>query len=267
MTLSCLSETSAKHRHLRNYLEDPLKTIASQQQADGSFDHNPSTTALAIQALEMPERLNINSSKPILLTWRPEAAEEWFRNLQKADGSFGDLFTTSEVLIALSGPLKSYAALSLERCLAEEETMSATTPSSIPKTTTISSAAMFLANKTEMIQFTYVIWVGQDRSEVYTIKLTVPANSTFFEAMKVAAEADPHFQFSTSIWPNGHYIHTIAGHRDQNIGFNFWLLFRLRFMPDPLNPPPPTHEFVAVGGVDDEIPKDGDYFLFWYKNV
>ena len=266
MTISCLSESSAKYRHLRDYLEDPLKTIASQQEEDGSFHHNPATTALAVQALEMTERINSNMSKPIQLTWRPDDALEWFRNLQKADGSFGDLFITAEVLIALSGPLKSYAAVSLERC-ADAENLSTTTPSSIPSTTTISSAALSTGNQTEMVQFTYVVWIGQERSEVYAIKLTVPANTSFFESMKVAAEADPHFQFSSSIWPNGHFVHTINGHRAQDIGFHFWLLFRIRFMPDPLNPPPPTPEFVAPGGVDDMFPVNGDYFLFWYKNV
>ncbi len=96
---------------------------------------------------------------------------------------------------------------------------------------------------------TLKVWIGQNRTEVYAIQLTVPVNSSFYDAMKVAAEADPRFEFSASIWPNGHYIHTIGGHRDQYIGFHFWLLFRMNFMPDPLNPPPATHDYVAPSGI------------------
>lgn len=93
------------------------------------------------------------------------------------------------------------------------------------------------------------MWIGQNRSEVYAIQLTVPANSSFYEAMKIAAEADPRFEFSASVWPNGHYIHTIGGHRDQYIGFHFWLLFCMPMMPDPANPPSVVApHFVAVGG-------------------
>ena len=98
------------------------------------------------------------------------------------------------------------------------------------------------------------MWIGQNRTEVYAIQVTVPANSSFYEAMKVAAEADPRFEFSASIWPNGHYIHTIGGHRDQYIGFHFWLLVGpLSSMPDPQNPPPMTHEFVAVAGMHSNV--------------
>lgn len=69
--------------------------------------------------------------------------------------------------------------------------------------------------------------------------------------MKIAAEADPRFEFSASIWPNGHYVHTVGGHRDQYIGFHFWLLFRIPFMPDPANPPPliyvaPSGQFIDI---------------------
>jgi len=95
--------------------------------------------------------------------------------------------------------------------------------------------------------------------------MAIPVNTTFFEAMKIAAETDPNFEFSSTLWPNGHYIHTIAGHREQAIGFHFWLLFRTTFMPDPNVPPPLTN--VAPAGVDDMFPENGDYYLFWFKDV
>lgn len=253
---------ASKYRqHLADYLETPLRLIASEQEPDGSFDHNVPTTALAIQALTSI-RLQ-SSAAPI--TWKLEAALDWLRSVQKADGSFGnDIFTTAEVLMALSG--YGYGTLDPEHCtpVTGRPAPSIGEDGSPASTTPIPSAGP-VANHSGLVRFTYVVWIGQNRSEVHAIHLTVPANSTFYQAMKVAAEADPHFEFSATIWPNGHYVHTIAGHKDQSIGFHFWLLFRMPFMPDPFNPPPTT--YVAPAGVDDLFPQDGDYFLFWYKDV
>lgn len=110
MATWCLSRSSTKYRHLTDYLEQPLKLIAAQQQPDGSFDHNVPTTALAIQALQIPDTMDSSSKMISLPAWRPDAALDWLRNLQRPDGSFGDLFTTTEVLIALS-PRRGYAAI------------------------------------------------------------------------------------------------------------------------------------------------------------
>ena len=44
-------------------------------------------------------------------------------------------------------------------------------------------------------------------------------------------------RFSSELWPNGHYIHTIDGHREQKDGYHFWVLYRLSGPPDPDNKP------------------------------
>ena len=44
------------------------------------------------------------------------------------------------------------------------------------------------------MNFTYVIWIGENRDEVHSIKLSVPDNISFHEAMKVAAKQDLTFQ-------------------------------------------------------------------------
>jgi len=38
-------------------------------------------------------------------------------------------------------------------------------------------------------------------------------------------------------------------------------------MPDPHNPPEAVVPNVAAGGVDDLYPANGDYYLFWLKNI
>nr|CAH0107361.1 unnamed protein product [Daphnia galeata] len=274
LATSCLYQSSPKYRHLQDFLEQPLKMIAAQQQPDGSFDHNVATTALAIQALKIPGQLleeQLSLTKPISLpAWRPDLTVDWLRSQQKADGSFGDLFITSEVLLALATQ-PGYGFL-YSQCsnLNNQSGQLSTTTTEAPPTspTAIPSAGSLGGDPAKKVHFTYVVWIGQNRSEVYAIQLTVPANSSFYEAMKIAAEADPRFEFSASVWPNGHYIHTIGGHRDQYIGFHFWLLFCMPMMPDPANPPSVVApHFVAVGGVDDMFPKNGDYYLFWYKDV
>lgn len=274
LATSCLYESSPKYRHLQDFLEQPLKMIAAQQQPDGSFDHNVATTALAIQALKIPGQLlneqQQTSSKPISLpAWRPDLTVDWLRSQQKSDGSFGDLFTTSEVLLALAtqpGYGFLYSQCSNLNQTAQLNTTTTESPPTVPST--IPSAGSLGGDPSQKIHFTYVIWIGQNRSEIHAIQLTIPVNSSFYEAMKIAAEADPHFEFSASIWPNGHYIHTIGGRRDQYIGFHFWLLFRMPFMPDPANPPSViAPHYVAPAGVDDLYPQNGEYFLFWYKDV
>ena len=53
-------------------------------------------------------------------------------------------------------------------------------------------------------------------------------------------------RFSATVWPNGHYVHTISGFREQPVGYHYWLLYRLPTEPDPASPPPTT--FVAPAG-------------------
>lgn len=127
-----------------------------------------------------------------------------------------------------------------------------------------------------MIEFTYVVWVGQNRSEVYSMDMQIPINTSFYEAMKIAAENNPHyvsvysckikshsankilnlahtFRFTATVWPNGHLITSIGGWADQYIGFHHWLLFRIPVKPDPFNPPLAVVPNVAPGGYFESI--------------
>lgn len=55
--------------------------------------------------------------------------------------------------------------------------------------------------------------------------------------MQMAADQDPKFKFEASEWPNGHYVHTLAGHKEEPMGYHYWLLYRLPEIPDPVSPP------------------------------
>lgn len=64
--------------------------------------------------------------------------------------------------------------------------------------------------------------------------------------MQMAMEMDPRYSFEATEWPNGHYVHTIAGYKEEPAGYNYWLLYRLPELPDPTAPP--ANQLVAPVG-------------------
>jgi hypothetical protein len=163
LATSCLYQSSPKYRHLQDFLEQPLQMIAAQQQPDGSFDHNVATTALAIQALKIPGQLleeQLSLTKPISLpAWRPDLTVDWLRSQQKSDGSFGDLFITSEVLLALATQ-PGYGFL-YSQCsnLNNQSGQLSTTTTEAPPTspTAIPSAGSLGGDPAKKVHFTYVV--------------------------------------------------------------------------------------------------------------
>lgn len=43
-------------------------------------------------------------------------------------------------------------------------------------------------------------------------------NTSFYRAMKQAADLDSRFEFEAREWPNGHYVHTLAGKKEEPLG-------------------------------------------------
>ncbi|XP_071448123.1 uncharacterized protein CG3556 [Hetaerina americana] len=112
---------------------------------------------------------------------------------------------------------------------------------------------------------TYTLWVGPNISESLSLTLKAQRNSSFYGVMTEAARRDERFQFASSTWPNGHYVHTIHNLREQPAAHSYWLLYRLATLPDPMDPP--SHRQLSPIGVDDLLVNDGDHFLFWYKKL
>lgn len=85
----------------------------------------------------------------------------------------------------------------------------------------------------------YTIWFSIKSQAIDTVSLamTSPRNTTFYQAMVQASDIDPRYVFEAHDWPNGHYIHTIGGHTEDPVKYNYWLLYRLPEMPDPQNTP------------------------------
>lgn len=100
-----------------------------------------------------------------------------------------------------------------------------------------------------LVNISYTIWVGSNVNETYNLTVTAPKNETFYEVMLLAAEISPHFEFLASEWPNGHYVHTLAGYKEEPMSYHYWLLYRLPSPPEPSSPP--GNQLVAPGGMDD----------------
>lgn len=68
------------------------------------------------------------------------------------------------------------------------------------------------------ISYTYTLWVGTNVTEAFSLSLISPKNTSFFRAMTQAADIDMRFAFEAREWPNGHYVHTLAGKKEEPRG-------------------------------------------------
>jgi gastric intrinsic factor len=110
--------------------------------------------------------------------------------------------------------------------------------------TTASSAAP--PSGGQLVNVTYTLWVGSDVYEIHNLTLVAPRNESFYGVMVLAAQRSDNFQFSAYEWPNGHYVHTLSGYKEEPMFYHYWLLYRLPSPPDPAFPP--GNQFVAPGG-------------------
>ncbi|XP_037068864.1 uncharacterized protein CG3556-like [Pollicipes pollicipes] len=258
LALRCVADN--ENKHVDRHLGTPLATLVARQEADGSFG-NFHSTLLAIQALR---------SEGVAAGWSWARAVSYLLSRQQSDGSFGDVRDTAEVLPTLAGrSLLAVADLPCHRqrgdaaALAgadEHEPRPAKELPSIDRSVNSS-----LASAPRLMNVTLWLWIGVDVSQSFSCRLAVPENTSLFDCMKLAAERDSRFQFSAEAWPNGHYVHTIAGRHERADGYHFWLLYRLAGRPDPARPPTGRQLFTA--GVDNLYPNEDEHVLFWYKDL
>lgn len=119
--------------------------------------------------------------------------------------------------------------------------------------------------KSDKVLVSYTLWVGSNVTDQHSINISTDSNATFYHVMQVAADNDENFKFQATEWPNGHYVHTLAGFKEEPNSYHYWLLYRLTQVPDPKNPP--GNQLVAPTGVDDLLVENGEHYLFWYKKL
>uniref|UniRef100_A0A8D9EFP7 Uncharacterized protein CG3556 n=1 Tax=Cacopsylla melanoneura TaxID=428564 RepID=A0A8D9EFP7_9HEMI len=305
-----------KNRNLDAIIKKPTLALASAQERDGGFG-SVHATALAIQAfLDEPHDL-----------WNRSAAVDYILRHQAEDGSFNDIATTADVILALSNrslhllrdvncdsprnitdseldsgptliafkapqhtPLPS-PTIPLSTTPETKKTVKESKPitdkklkSGKPQTLTGKKSApgsnpmkkgpgqsvtktsdKVEGDKPEKVLVSYSLWVGTNVTAQHSINISTDANSTFYHVMQAAAETDRNFKFQATEWPNGHYVHTLAGFKEEPNSYHYWLLYRLPSVPDPQHPPGNQH--VAPTGVDDLLVENGEHYLFWYKKL
>ncbi|XP_012270596.1 uncharacterized protein CG3556 [Orussus abietinus] len=275
LALRCIVQ-DRRHWRLRDYFRKPTILLAHLQRADGSFG-DVHTTALAMQALHFSQEPENTDS----IYWNHSAALAWLSSQQKSDGSFeSSVRITAEVILGIAPRnLASIRTLDCDQGITDNSPPRVTTSNSVglsynhsevvtPFTDVGNSSNSGSESATQgpsLVNVSYTLWVGSNVNETYSLTVTAPKNETFYGVMLAAAEMSPHFQFAASEWPSGHYIHTLAGYKEELMSYHYWLLYRLPVPPDPSSPP--GSQLVAPGGVDELQISDGEHYLFWYKKM
>ncbi|KDR09560.1 uncharacterized protein CG3556 [Zootermopsis nevadensis] len=280
LALSCITRDH-RNRNLDHYVKKPSSGLAEEQRVDGSFG-NLHSTALAVQALEIADaELSSNGGNSGPVNWNRSSAINYMISHQAPDGSFGDVFSTTEVVLGLgSHHLNSIRDLN---CTGSNTgaAFAASVPRLRPPTATmLSPTAVANADLNltvegttprenpkgeEFVTVTYTLWVGTNVTENFTITVMAEKNSSFYRVMQIAAEQDAHYLFEATEWPNGHYVHTIAGYKEEPSCYHYWLLYQVPTLPEPASPP--GNNLVTPVGVDGLVVEDGDHYLFWYKKL
>ncbi|ALC48438.1 CG3556, partial [Drosophila busckii] len=292
LALRCIV-TDHRHRHLQHFVRRPARGLASLQDQRGSFGSLRST-ALAMQALQDLEYDPAGH-------WNRTAASRYILSRQRGDGGWSEeplqdgqepdigVGLTADIILALGWKgLGAVRALQCDHVIRESSDPAgkSTNPFAISKSTIETFDIPFawgaengepklavpfgLSSSAEEqdarnISYTYTLWVGSNVTEAFSLSLISPKNTSFFKAMTQAAEMDPRFIFEAREWPNGHYVNTLYGKKEEPRGYHYWLLYRLPELPDPNNTP--GNQLIAPVGVDELMVEDGEHYLYWYKKL
>ncbi|XP_060664696.1 LOW QUALITY PROTEIN: uncharacterized protein CG3556 [Drosophila nasuta] len=267
LALRCIV-TDHRHRHLQHFVRRPARGLASLQDQRGSFGSLRST-ALAMQALQDLEYDPAGH-------WNRTAASRYILSRQRADGGWSEeplqdgqepdigVGLTADIILALGWKgLGAVRALQCDHVIRESSDPTENGEPKLALPFGLSSSAE--ESDAKNITYTYTLWVGSNVTEAFSLSLVSPKNTSFFKAMTQAAEMDPRFIFEAREWPNGHYVHTLYGKKEEPRGYHYWLLYRLPELPDPNNTP--GNQLIAPVGVDELMVEDGEHYLYWYKKL
>ncbi|KAG5672904.1 hypothetical protein PVAND_002992 [Polypedilum vanderplanki] len=271
LALRCII-TDHRHRHLQHFIRRPALGLAGLQMSNGSFGSLKST-ALAMQALQ---DLQLDGS-----TYNRTAASKWILDSQRSDGAWSEeplhdgqdanvgIGLTADVILALGCKgLGAVRALQCDHVIDSPGNGNGDSDGNgEPKSAQPYGLPPVSTEDTEQknVSYSYTLWLESNITETYSLQLVSPKNTSFFKAMTQAADIDPKFSFEAREWPNGHYIHTLAGKKEEPTLYHYWLLYRLPEIPDPESPP--GNQLIAPVGVDELMVEDGEHYLYWYKKL
>ncbi|XP_062553955.1 uncharacterized protein CG3556 [Armigeres subalbatus] len=269
LALRCIV-TDHRHRHLQHFIRRPARGLASLQGPQGSFGLLRST-ALAMQALQDLEPDPAGK-------WNRSAASEWMLSKQRLDGCWTEeplqdgqdatigIGLTADIILALGWKgLGAVRALQCDHVIRDNSNDNYYENGDQKLAAPVGLTSSVEEAEPKNVSYTYTLWVDTNVTQEYSLDLTSPKNTTFFQAMKQAKEIDPKFEFEAREWPNGHYVHTLAEMKEEPKSYHYWLLYRLPEKPDTKNPP--GNQLIAPLGVDELLVEDGEHYLYWYKKL
>ncbi|KAI5696022.1 hypothetical protein M8J75_007061 [Diaphorina citri] len=256
-----------RNRNLDSITKKPIVALANSQEEDGGFG-SVHATALAMQAfLDEPNDLwNRNSdldSASTLISFKPLAqaptkaappptSPEPNKKAAKEAKIINDKMLKPKSK-PLNGKKNAPETNQIKKGSGQGNAKSSGKSSGKPEA------------KSDKVVVSYSLWVGSNVTAQHSINITTDYNDTFYHVMQMAAENDDNFKFEATEWPNGHYVHTLAGFTEEPNSYHYWLLYRLTQVPDPTHPP--GNQLVAPTGVDDLLVENGEHYLFWYKKL
>ncbi|XP_023218540.1 uncharacterized protein CG3556-like [Centruroides sculpturatus] len=208
MALLCLKNRMKQFSPLHKYDLDfnkAMRIFSTLQNEDGSFG-NKHTTALFLQAL-----LSIDNQVTKDKEWNVTAAINYLLSHQKEDGSFGDAFSAYLILPILNG--NTFVNLGSLNC-------------SINQPHNLTIEGEIESRRIEKHRVNYKIFVGENKDISFSLSLSVPINSTFFEVMQLAEKLDNKFSFEYVDYPWGKYVYSIFGIFNHPEEMNYWQLFK-----------------------------------------
>ncbi|GIY65849.1 uncharacterized protein CEXT_337181 [Caerostris extrusa] len=202
LALTCAAKQSYDVYHMEeiNKLTNELKT---RQYRNGTVE-NMKTTALVMQALFATQ------SEADEENFDEEKALKQILHSQLADGSFGSIVNTYYVLPLLSG--QSLVNISSSHCK--------------PAVVDDKDAIKDLMNQVgEKWRIQISLWIGNNRTVERTLALKVPANTSLYRVMELAAVIDNKFKFEYSMRNGKPFIYSISELQDDPENGMFWFLF------------------------------------------
>ncbi|EDO44185.1 predicted protein [Nematostella vectensis] len=236
MALSCMYggrrsgsvKDRENHRRVRAVIKKATKWLAKQQRRDGSSGDGV-TTALVSQALLSAESIAGSFKK-----WECAASLRYLVQQQQSDGSYGDLMSTIQIMPVLVGAIP--ADLRSLKCQEKSE------------------------RSQELIQVCVQLQIPQSAINHLSspppppLYLNFTSGTNAHKILRLAAQHDQRYAFTTRKSSYGHMITSIYGLEERPEKKMHWMLFA-------------TQDKMASTGIDGYRPQHGSCVIFKYMNV
>jgi gastric intrinsic factor len=196
LALRCII-TDHRHRHLQHFIRRPALGLAALQGPRGSFGSLRST-ALAMQALQ---DLPLDGT-----TYNRSVSSKWILERQRSDGGWSEepvhdgqdpnvgVALTADIILALGCKgLGAVRALQCDHVIRDTPVGNGENgdngdksypPPPVPPSSLEDS-------EQKNVSYTYTLWLETNITDVFSLALVSPKNTSFFKAMTQAADQDP----------------------------------------------------------------------------